>query len=200
MKRFALAVMLSAGLCVQPALAQKAPAAKGDYQVGDRLAPAGKAASAQFRQISWDDLIPADWRPEDLFKDLDLDSLTDRDPRAMELMQRLREEWDRAPVVERMNGQRVRIPGFVVPLEGDARTIREFLLVPYFGACIHTPPPPANQLIHVMPDKPLPGKWNMIPVWVSGELTVSRFNSDLGNAGYQLRGIKVEEYKDPMPR
>jgi hypothetical protein len=103
-------------------------------------------------------------------------------------------------VVAGMNGQRVRIPGFVVPLETDGKTIREFLLVPYFGACIHVPPPPANQLIHVMPDKPVPDKWNMVPVWVNGILTVARFDSDLGNAGYQLRGIEVEEYKEPMPR
>lgn len=200
MKRFVLALLLAAGLSAQPALAQKAPPAKGDYEVGERLAPAGKRGESQFRQISWDDLIPADWRPEDLFKDFDLDSLTDRDPRAMELMQRLREEWDRAPVVEEMNGQRIRIPGFVVALEGDAKTIREFLLVPYFGACIHTPPPPVNQLIHVMPDKPVPAKWNMAPVWVNGVLTVERFDSDLGNAGYRVRGVKVEEYKDPLPR
>ena len=201
MTRLVCVLMACMALGAQPALAQKAPPPKGgDYQVGERLAPAAKGASAQYRQITWDDLIPPDWRPEDLFKEFDLESMTDRDPRAMELMQKLREAWDRAPVIERMNGQRVRIPGFVVPLENEGDTIREFLLVPYFGACIHVPPPPANQLIHVMPDKPIPGKWNMVPVWVSGVLTVARFDSDLGNAGYQLRGIEVEEYKEPMPR
>ena len=201
MKGLLLSALLAAAVgAALPALAQKAPPAQGGYQVGDRLAPAAKPGAGAFREISWDELIPPDWRPEELFKSLDLESLSDRDPRAIELMQKMREEWDRAPVVTQLNGARVRIPGFVVPLEGDARTIREFLLVPYFGACIHVPPPPANQLIHVLPDKPVPAKWNMVPVWVNGELSVSRFDSELGNAGYQLRAVKVEEYKDKPPR
>jgi len=54
-----------------------------------------------------------------------------------------------APVVKALDGQSVSLPGFVVPLEGDSELITEFLLVPYFGACIHVPPPPPNQLVHV---------------------------------------------------
>ncbi|WP_169802957.1 DUF3299 domain-containing protein [Thauera butanivorans] len=179
----------------------------GDYQVGDRLEPAkekagkntGKGAATPFREISWDDLIPADWDPQKFFADLQIDDLQDNDPRAMEIMTRMREEWGRAPVVERLSGQSVRIPGFVVPLEGDGATIREFLLVPYFGACVHVPPPPANQLIHVIPDKPVPAGMNMSPVWVDGVLTVGRIDSEMGSAGYQMRGIRVEEYKEPLP-
>ncbi|PKO57490.1 MAG: DUF3299 domain-containing protein, partial [Betaproteobacteria bacterium HGW-Betaproteobacteria-19] len=160
----------------------------------------GKAGAGRFREISWDDLIPADWNPEKFFLDLNLNDLQDNDPRAAEVMQKIREEWDRAPLVQRFNGERIRIPGFIVPLETDGKTIREFLLVPYFGACVHVPPPPANQLIHVMPDKPVSAKLDMLPVWVNGVLNVARFESDLGNAGYQLRAITVEEYKEPMPR
>jgi hypothetical protein len=51
-----------------------------------------------------------------------------------------------------------------------------------------------------MPDKPVSAKLDMLPVWVNGVLNVARFESDLGNAGYQLRAITVEEYKEPMPR
>lgn len=191
--------LLALTMLVSPlASAQKAAPAASDYQVGDRLAPKG-AAKGEFREISWDDLIPADWHPERFFADLQLDSLEDGDPRAIEVMKKIREEWDRAPLVERFNGQRVRIPGFLVPLEGDGKTIREFLLVPYFGACVHVPPPPANQLIHVIPDKPVAAGLNMMPVWVNGVINVARFDSELGNAGYQVRGIKVEEYKEPLP-
>jgi hypothetical protein len=99
-----------------------------------------------------------------------------------------------------MAGARVRIPGFVVPLETSGEKIREFLLVPYFGACVHVPPPPANQLIHVIPDKPVPGGWNMLPVWVNGVMAVGRIDSDMGTAGYQLRAVKVEEYEEPLPK
>lgn len=195
---FALALALMAG-GTTPAQAQPAAAA-GDYRVGDRLAAPGTASQGAFSEISWDDLIPGDWNPEGFLADLNLDDLQDADPRAMEAMQRLREEWDRAPVVERLAGAKVRIPGFVVPLETDGEQIREFLLVPYFGACVHVPPPPANQLIHVIPDRPVPAGWNMLPVWVNGVMAVGRVNSEMGVAGYQLRGIAVEEYREPLPK
>lgn len=184
------------------ALAQvDAPVTAGQagYQVGDRLAGPAAAAQGAFREITWDDLIPTDWTPEAFLADLKLDELQDADPRASEAMQRMRDEWDRAPVVERLAGASVRIPGFVVPLETDGEQIREFLLVPYFGACVHVPPPPANQLIHVIPDKPVPAGWNMLPVWVEGVMAVGRVDSEMGVAGYQLRGTKVEEYQEPLP-
>ena len=195
MLSFVALIGLTLGLA-SPAWAQSG----GSHQVGDRLAGADKGGKAGFREISWDDLIPADWNPEKFLADLELDDLQDNDPRAMELMQRMREEWDRAPVVERFSGQQVRIPGFVVPLESDGRTIREFLLVPYFGACVHVPPPPANQLIHVIPDQPIAAGLNMSPVWVNGVLNVGRVASELGSAGYQMRAMKVEAYTEPLPR
>lgn len=199
----ATSVALCAAL-VQPLAAQGEVVARDGFEVGDRLVAGAGEVRGGFREITWDDLIPPDWLPEDLFAglfdDADLDALDDYDPRAMEIMDKIREVWDAAPVVERMDGQRIRIPGFVVPLEGDAREIHEFLLVPYFGACIHVPPPPANQLIHVLPDAPVPASWNMAPVWVSGVLSVARYDSELGSAGYQLRAIVVEAYQEPLPR
>lgn len=177
-----------------PALAQQ-----GDYQVGDRVgASAGKMVDG-YLEIEWDDLIPRDWMPEklfeELFSDVDADKLDDTDPRAAELMQKVREAWDNAPLVNDFSSKRVRIPGFVVPLEGDAKHIREFLLVPYFGACIHVPPPPANQLVLVRPDKPIPAGWNMQPVWVSGVMEVERRSSELGTSGYRMTGERVVEYE-----
>jgi hypothetical protein len=180
--------------------AQASDKASAGYQVGERLvAPAAKVKGG-FVEISWDDLIPTDWNPEGFLADLKLDQLEDNDPRAMEALQRMRAEWDHAPLVERMAGARVRLPGFVVPLETDGKKIREFLLVPYFGACVHVPPPPANQLIHVIPDKPVPAAWNMMPVWVNGVMAVGRIDSEMGVAGYQLRAVKVEEYKEDPPQ
>jgi hypothetical protein len=200
----ALALTLCAGFGL-PAHAQtpgdpaSSAAGTAEYRVGDRLAAPASGNNSAFREISWDDLIPTDWHPEAFLADLNLDELQDADPRASEAMQRMREEWDRAPVVERLAGARVRIPGFLVPLETDGEQIREFLLVPYFGACVHVPPPPANQLIHVIPDKPVPAGWNMLPVWVEGVMAVGRVDSEMGVAGYQLRGTKVEEYTEPLP-
>ena len=64
------------------------------------------------------------------------------------LMRQMREIWDNAPTNPKMDGARVRLPGYVVPLEEVKGDFKEFLLVPYFGACIHSPPPPANQIVH----------------------------------------------------
>lgn len=196
-------VAISLGVWLfRPAPVQETPVVETGYQVGDRLPPAAEAGKTGSREIGWEDLIPAGWIPEELLASLNLDELEevdDGDPQAQEALKRILEEWDRAPVVEEFDGQLVRIPGFVVPLEGDGKTINEFLLVPYFGACVHVPPPPSNQLIHVVPNQPIPGEWDMTPVWVAGELAVVRFDSSLGSAGYQLRALTVEEYAEIQP-
>ena len=182
------------------ALAQGgAPAAggQGAFQVGDRLAGPAAAAQGAFREITWDDLIPTDWTPEAFLADLKLDELQDADPRASEAMQRMRDEWDRAPVIERLAGASVRIPGFVVPLETDGEQIREFLLVPYFGACIHSPPPPANQIVHVKAAIPAKGLRSMDTVWITGTLRTERRDTDMGVSGYTVDGAVVEKYVEP---
>ena len=140
-----------------PVLAAPSAGEKAEYRVGDRLPQSAKEATkGGYKEIAWDALLPPDWDPMRFFKNLNLDQLSDADPRAMEALDKLREEWNRAPANPAMNGARIRIPGFVVPLENQRNQITEFLLVPYFGACIHVPPPPANQLIHVVPDRPVP--------------------------------------------
>ena len=69
-------------------------------------------------------------------------------------MKRRQPGGDQPPrVVAELNGKRVRIGGYVVPLDFEATTIKEFLLVPFVGACIHVPPPPANQIVYVKADK-----------------------------------------------
>ncbi|HVK53416.1 MAG TPA: DUF3299 domain-containing protein [Burkholderiales bacterium] len=169
---------------------------KGDYRVGDRLSqPKSPNARSTYKEIKWDDLIPPGWDPSRLFKDMDLSKLTDADPRATEVLQRVREEWDKAPIRADMNGARIRIPGFIVPLERNGDHITEFLLVPYFGACIHTPPPPANQIIHVVAAKPLKGVGSMEPVWVNGAIETTRSDTSMGNAGYRMNADVVSAYK-----
>ncbi len=91
------------------------------------------------KEIEWDALIPVDWQPETLMADVDIENLSDDDPRAQQLLDKLRARWDKAPVVATLEGEQVKLPGFVVPLEMDAKKIDEFLLVPYYGACIHVP-------------------------------------------------------------
>ena len=132
------------------------------------LAATGKPAPAEAsaaRTITWDALVPADWDPFKEFKGLNFQILDDGDPRAMAMLKRMRDIWDNAPVNPAIVGQVVRIPGFVVPLEDSKEGLKEFLLVPYFGACIHSPPPPANQIVHVLPKTPAKGLRSMDTVW-----------------------------------
>jgi len=95
-----------------------------------------------------------------------------------------------------LDGQRVRLPGFVVPLERDsAGKVTEFLLVPYFGACIHVPPPPPNQLVFVRARSPLTLDSVDSAVWVTGQLSISVKASRLGAAAYTLIATELEAYK-----
>lgn len=178
------------------ALAFSHAALAQDYKVGDRLpAPAAKAGS--YQEISWDDLMPKDWDPLKALKGLDLNKLQDSDPRAAEALDRLKASWNSAPANPAITGKPIRIPGFMVPLEWSKQEVKEFLLVPYFGACIHVPPPPSNQVILVQPDRPVKSKTGMDAVWVSGQLEIAYKKNDLGDAGYRMKAARVEPYQEP---
>lgn len=153
------------------------------------------ARAADYAEIKWEELVPEDWNPADSFRDLQhLAGLPDSDDRVQELYDRMRKVWDEAPTVPTLKGRTVKIPGFIVPLERSANGLSEFLLVPYFGACIHTPPPPANQIIHVRSKTPLKGFESMSAVWVSGTLGLERTGSDMGASGYSLQAARVVKY------
>ena len=174
----ALGLALSLGL---PAQAQTAAAPK-----------AGAAASV--REIKWDDLLPPGWDPMKDFKSVGYAGLSDADPRAMAALKELRDAWDKAPVNAALDGQLVKLPGYIVPLEECKAGLTEFLLVPYFGACIHTPAPPANQVVHVLPRAAAKGLRSMDTVWVSGTLHLDHADTYLGASGYRIDALKVEPY------
>lgn len=101
-----------------------------------------------------------------------------------------------APVVKELDGQLIKIPGFVVPLEGDDDKVTEFLLVPYFGACVHVPPPPSNQLIYVTFPEGAPAEAMYDPIWVIGTLSTKEWKGELAQVGYTMVGTKVAPYDD----
>ena len=95
-----------------------------------------------------------------------------------------------------LEGKLVKIPGFTVPLEDFASSATEFLLVPYVGACIHTPPPPPNQLVYIEMDEGKRAKmdgWN--PVWVEGVLRIEMTESVYGHVGFTITGQRVYPYE-----
>jgi uncharacterized protein len=160
--------------------------------------PGPEADASRAEEINWDRLIPADWQPEALMDGLDLDEIEDiddDDPRAVALMDKLTQLWADAPVVEELDGLNVRLPGFVVPLELDEETMSEFLLVPYYGACIHVPPPPANQTIHVVAREGREYVGGLFDtVWVTGTIRVMRSTTDLAESGYRIDVTRIEPY------
>ncbi|MNT13380.1 hypothetical protein D3C72_1483490 [compost metagenome] len=137
--------------------------------------------------------MPKDWDPAKAFKGIDLSTLDDGDPRSNELLMKMQEVSNNAPTNPALNGVEVKIPGFIVPLEEAKGEVTEFLLVPYFGACIHTPPPPANQILHVIPQKGAKFR-AMDTVWVTGKLQTLRNDSMMGVSGYHVKASSVTKY------
>ncbi|OEF05209.1 hypothetical protein A1QI_01535 [Vibrio genomosp. F10 str. 9ZB36] len=99
-------------------------------------------------------------------------------------------------VRQELNNSIVKIPGFVIPLEGDANKVTEFLLVPYFGACIHVPPPPPNQIIYVkFPEgAPVQQLWDVI--YIIGTLKTETLSHELAETAYLIEGTAIAEYDD----
>jgi uncharacterized protein len=155
------------------------------------------ARGEDWPELKWPELIPKDWDPRAVLKDLDLTKMQDSDPRAMAALDKMMAAWDAAPVEATLAGRRLRIAGFVIPLERKGDKFTEFLLVPYFGACIHSPPPPANQIIHARSARPLAGIKTMDPLWVYGTLSIERSSSPWGTAAYRIQVAKTAPYEMP---
>lgn len=151
-------------------------------------------------ELEWDDLVPADFDPDKLFaklaKKYNITELDDNDPRAKEFQAEMRNIMNHAPVVESLNGRQVRMPGLVIPLEGDGVRMSEFLLVPYFGACIHVPPPPSNQIVYVRTGAQKAAIREFYEaVWVTGILITEHSNSEVGVSSYTINADKVAPYE-----
>jgi hypothetical protein len=103
-----------------------------------------------------------------------------------------------AELVTAYNGKRVRIPGFVVPLTFEDVEVKEFLLVPYVGACIHVPPPPANQIVHVQSGRAVTVEGMFTPIWVTGTLVATPISTGLAEVGYRLTADDVEPWEPKL--
>ena len=100
-----------------------------------------------------------------------------------------------APLVTELDGKNVKIDGYIVPLDFESTRVKEFLLVPFVGACIHVPPPPANQIIYVKLDKGFEVAGTFDPVTVTGKLTAAQTFTGLAEAGYSIAADTVEPRK-----
>ena len=97
--------------------------------------------------------------------------------------------------LDKFEGSEVGIPGFAVPIAGDSdEEITEILLVPEPMMCIHVPPPPPNQLVHVKFKTPQPVE-SYVPLLVSGNLEIVKTKSEYGKAGFVMEGLKISPYE-----
>ena len=105
-------------------------------------------------------------------------------------------EWaeKQTRVVDALDGKLVSIAGYVVPLDLDGTKVKEFLLVPYYGACIHVPPPPPNQIILVKLTHAAEVNTNFEPMVVTGKMHVGRVSTSLADVGYQIAGDELFPY------
>jgi len=169
---------------------------------------AAKDGRREFETIQWTDLIPGDdlealLNPPDYLAEIEDGSEEDQISGSIQMSKvdpgedRYQQALVSTQVIDEMDGRSVRIPGFIVPLEfDDEQTITQFFLVPFFGACIHVPPPPPNQIILVNYAKGLKLTALYDPFWISGEIKTSLIENNLATAAYVMEMHAYEAYTD----
>ena len=152
--------------------------------------------AAEPKELDWPALIPegAPVIPPQLAPLHDMSQLSNA--LSAESAPAARQQAPDAPVVKGLDGQQVKLPGYIVPLEvsEEGRTT-EFLLVPYYGACIHVPPPPSNQIVHVKSEVGVKLDELYQPYWIEGAMQVKPSSSELADAGYQMDAQKIYMYE-----
>jgi uncharacterized protein len=98
------------------------------------------------------------------------------------------------PDLKNLDGKRVKIPGFMVPLEDEQRHVKEFLLVPTPQACIHVPPPPPNQMVYIKMNND-DTKVAYGPIWIYGTLKLASHKHMYGEASFEMVGEYIEPYR-----
>ena len=154
--------------------------------------------AAQPKDLTWSEMIPPD-APKEVPNMTPLHDLSQMSSTlSAESAPAARQDMPNAPVVKTLDGQNIRLPGYIVPLEvsEEGRTT-EFLLVPYFGACIHVPPPPSNQIVHVKSEVGVKLDELYQPYWIEGALQVKASTSELADAGYLMEADKIYLYELP---
>ena len=139
------------------------------------------------REITWDDLIPNGVPYSEIIGEGQRD--TQQDTWLPEFDQ------NGSKLNHDLNGAYIKIPGYIIPIDQTTRGVTSFVLVPYVGACIHTPPPPPNQLIFAQSAVPWnqDNLWNA--VWVTGNLSHEIQTTDVAETGYALSAEKIEIYE-----
>jgi len=148
------------------------------------LAVPARAASAW--EITWDDLIPPGVAYSEIIGEGVVDLANDTwNPIFDENATKLNEALD---------GAYIRMPGYIIPIDLSTAGVTSFVLVPYVGACIHTPPPPPNQLVFASTETPWSSEQLWDAVWVTGVMKTQLQSTQVAETGYALQVDKMEKY------
>ena len=138
------------------------------------------------REITWDELIPAGLPYPEIVGEGIIDEVNDTwQPVFDENATKLNDD---------LNGIYIKMPGFIIPIELSTEGVTSFVLVPYIGACIHTPPPPPNQLVFVTSEIPWPNDDLWEAVWVTGKIQHELQSTEVAQTGYTLIANQMEIY------
>ncbi|MFK7744245.1 MAG: DUF3299 domain-containing protein [Roseobacter sp.] len=146
---------------------------------------AGRAATPLM--VAWDDLIPPGVPYAEIIGDGEIDPVRDTwlpvfDDNATKLN-------------DALDGAYIKMPGYMLPIDMSAQGVTSFIMVPYVGACIHVPPPPANQLVFVECKTPWPSESMWDPVWVTGLMSHELQSTTVADIGYALAADKIEAFE-----
>jgi hypothetical protein len=143
------------------------------------------ATAEEIIELTWQDLVP-EGEP---FIPPSLRGLVEHDNAGLMSQQPastgVRTDW---------NGKTVSLSGYIVPIDYDGTGVTAFILVPFVGACVHVPPPPANQLVMVTTDRPYESAGLFEPVRVTGLFGTAATATELANIGYALSAEQIEPY------
>ena len=201
----AIIVLVACGDAETASISASAEAAQSssnqsEPQVGDRIAEPEKASRSLpsgLREIGWEELLPEgeEERLAQLYQQ-QMALLYSGGPIAEGSAADQMIQIGTFNTVKELNEIKVRIPGYTVPFEFGANAeITEFLLVPYYGACLHAPPPPPNQTVFAMTDEPIRLRDLAQAVWIEGTLYTQTQESELADAAYTIRVDRVETYE-----
>lgn len=170
---------------------------------------AKKADKVQFQTVEWTDLMPeadlqAILNPPAYLSEIEdgsEDDILGSQLRAAAGMSASDARYHQAlvskEVIPEFDGRDIRIPGFIVPLEyDDEQTVTTFFLVPFFGACIHVPPPPPNQIIYAEYEPGLRLDALYDPFWISGKLSTTLVENNVATSAYAISVSSIEIYED----
>lgn len=137
-------------------------------------------------EITWEELLPPGLPYSEIIGEGEMDELNDTwRPLFDENATKLNPKFD---------GAYIKMPGYIIPIDLSTDGVTSFVLVPYVGACIHTPPPPPNQLVFVTTDTPWPSDDLWEAVWVTGHIQHEIQSTEVAETGYVLKADAMEVY------